>query len=105
MIARTWRGRANVRKADDYQRHFMTEVVQNLTRIPGNEGAYLLRRIVDGEVEFLAVTLWDSIDTIKRFTGDDPNVAHIEPEGRAALSDFDAYAEHYEIVCDTVGAA
>jgi hypothetical protein len=31
--------------------------------IAGHEGAYLLQRQVDGCVEFLAVTLWDSIET------------------------------------------
>ena len=103
MIARTWRGRATAEKADEYYRHFTTEVVQNLKDIAGSKGAYLLRRAVDGEVEFLAVTLWDSIDTIRKFSGDDPEVAHIEPEGRAALSDFDEFARNYEVVCNTVG--
>lgn len=105
MIARTWRARATTEKANDYSHHFTTEVVQNLKSIPGSKGAYLLRRVVDGEVEFLAVTLWDSIDTIKKFSGDDPEVAHIEPEGRTALSEFDEFARNYEIVCNTVDGA
>lgn len=104
MIARTWRGRATAEKADDYYRHFTTEVVENLKSIPGNKGAYLLRRTIDDEVEFLAVTLWDSIDTIKKFSGDDSEVAHIEPEGRAALSAFDEFAQNYEVACSTVGS-
>jgi heme-degrading monooxygenase HmoA len=102
MIARTWRGRATVAKADDYVRHFTQEVVPNLKGIAGNKGAYLLRREIDGEVEFLAVTLWDSIETIKQFAGPDAEVAHIEPEGRAALKDFDEFARNYEIVCNTL---
>ena len=105
MIARTWHARATTEKADDDSRHFTTEVVQNLKSIPGSKGAYLLRRFVDGEVEFVAVTLWDSIDTIKKFSGDDPEVAHVEPEGQAALSNFDKFARNYEIVCDTTDEA
>jgi heme-degrading monooxygenase HmoA len=66
-IARTWRGRATKEKAEDYLRHFETGVVQNLKGIPGNTGAYLMRRDADGGVEFLALTFWDSIDAIKRF--------------------------------------
>jgi hypothetical protein len=69
MIARTWRGRTSAAKANDYHRHFMSAVVPNLKRIAGHKGAYLLRREVDGDVEFLAVTLWDSLETIKAFTG------------------------------------
>jgi len=61
-----------------------------------------LRRKTDMGVEFLAVTLWDSIETIRKFSGPDPEVAHIEPEGRAALTEFDEFARNYEIVCDTI---
>jgi len=102
MIARTWRGSATPAKADDYSRHFTTEVVPNLKRIAGHKGAYLLRRETGGKVEFLAVTLWDSLGTIRKFSGPDPEVAHIEPEGRAALAEFDEFARNYEIVCDTI---
>ncbi|WP_119272724.1 antibiotic biosynthesis monooxygenase [Taklimakanibacter deserti] len=102
MIARTWRGRATAAKANDYHRHFTTEVVPNLKSIAGHRGAYLLRREVEGGVEFLAVTLWDSLATIKAFSGPDPEVAHIEPQGRAALSDFDEFARNYEIVVNTI---
>ena len=102
MIARTWRGSATLAKADDYARHFTTTVVPNLTRIAGHKGAYLLRRKTDMGVEFLAVTLWDSIETIRKFSGPDPEVAHVEPEGRAALSEFDEFARNYEIVYDTI---
>lgn len=103
MIARTWRGRATTAKADDYQRHFTEAVVPALKALAGHHGAYLLRRDVDGEVEFVAVTLWESIEHIKAFSGDDPEAAHIEPEGRAALSAYDELALNYEIACDTVG--
>jgi heme-degrading monooxygenase HmoA len=102
MIARIWRGRATDAKADDYHRHFTSDVVPNLERIAGHKGAYLLRREVEGGVEFLAVTLWDSLATIKAFSGPDPERAHIEPAGRAALSDFDEFARNYEVVVSTI---
>lgn len=102
MIARTWRGRATAAKAEDYFRHFTAEVVPNLRAIAGHKGACLLRRDVDGDVEFVAVTLWDSIETIRKFVGPDPQTAHIEPQGRAALADFDEFARNYEIVCNTL---
>ena len=102
MIARTWRGRAAAATAGDYLHHFTSEVVPNLKSIAGHKGAYLLRREIDGRVEFVAVTLWDSLETIKKFSGKDPEVAHIEPRGRAALVEFDEFAQNYEIVCDTV---
>jgi heme-degrading monooxygenase HmoA len=97
MIARTWHGTATTAKAGDYHRHFTAKVAPHLKDIAGHRGAYLLRHEADGQVEFLAVTLWDSIETIKQFAGSDPDVAIVEPEGQAALSAFDDFARNYEV--------
>jgi heme-degrading monooxygenase HmoA len=102
MIARTWRGRTTKERAEDYRRHFTTAVAPNLQRIAGHKGAYLLQRETDGLVEFVAITFWDSIESVKQFSGDDPDVAHIEPEARAALTEFDEFACNYEIACSSV---
>ena len=100
MIARIWRGRAVTEKAGDYQRHFTSHVAPHLKELTGHRGAYLLRGEDDGEVEFLAVTLWDSIESVRAFSGQNPDVAIVEPEGRAALSSFDDFARHYDIAYD-----
>jgi len=97
MIARLWRGRATTATADVYQHHFTTSVAPHLKGIAGHQGAYLLRRETEGRVEFLAVTLWDTIETIKKFAGPDPEVAIVEPEGRAVLTEFDDFARHYTV--------
>lgn len=97
MIARTWRGQATTEHADSYYRHFTTNVAPHLKNIAGHQGAYLMRREVDGHVDFLAVTLWDSIETIKKFAGSNPEVAVVEPEARAILSQFDDFVRHYEV--------
>jgi heme-degrading monooxygenase HmoA len=105
MIARIWRGTAAIANADAYYHHFTTKVTPHLKDILGHQGAYLLRREAGGQVEFLAVTLWDSIETIKKFAGPDPEVAIVEPEGRAALTEFDDFARHYEVAySDAAGA-
>jgi heme-degrading monooxygenase HmoA len=101
MIARIWRGTATAAKADDYYHHFTTKVAPHLKEIAGHQGAYLLRREAGEKVEFLAVTLWDSIETIKKFAGANPDVAIVEPEGRAALFEFDDFAKHYEVAHST----
>jgi hypothetical protein len=102
MIARTWQGSATLAKADAYRNHFTTKVVPHLKDIAGHQGAYLLQREVDGRVEFLAVTLRDSIETIKTFSGPYPGRATVEPEGRAALLSFDEYARNYEVAYSNV---
>lgn len=102
MIARTWGGRATAANAGAYARHFENNVLPELKRLAGHRGAYLLRRESGGKVEFTAVTFWESRDSIKAFAGDDISKAHVEPEGRAALTDFDAQADHYEVVVSSV---
>jgi heme-degrading monooxygenase HmoA len=97
MIARIWRGSAAIGKADAYYRHFTENVAPHLNEIAGHKGAYLLRREADGAVEFLAVTLWDSLEAIKKFAGSDPETAIVEPEAKAALSHFDEVVRHYEV--------
>ena len=103
MIVRTWRGTATAAKANDYYRHFTTDVAPHLKDIEGHRGAYLLRRAAGDHVEFVALTLWDSVESIKKFAGPRPEVAIVEPAGRAALSAFDDVATHYEVAYQSDG--
>src|SRR6266404_9906494 len=97
MIARTWRGQATNSNADAYIRHFRQTVTTSLKAMTGHQGAWLLRRDVDGQTEFLAMTLWESRQAIEAFTGPDIGKAIVEPEARAVLSTFDDFANHYEV--------
>jgi heme-degrading monooxygenase HmoA len=102
MIARIWRGTASADNAPRYAEHATGHVFPSLAALPGHRGAYLLTRETQGDVEFLAVTLWDSIESVKAFAGSNPDVAVVEPEARAVLSGFDGFARHYE-VADAAG--
>jgi heme-degrading monooxygenase HmoA len=104
MIARLWRGAADTSKAEAYQRHATATVFPALRAIPGHRGAYLLRRAVGERTEFLALTLWDSIEAIRAFAGADAVKAVVEPEARAALSELDDFARHYEVAYDGLTA-
>ena len=97
MIARLWRGRAETARADAYVRHFTGSVAPELKEMDAHRGAWLLRREVDNRTEFIALTLWKSLQSIEAFTGPDISKSVVEPEGRAALSDFDDFATHYEV--------
>lgn len=99
MIARLWRGRAaDAAKADAYVRHFTGSVAPELKELTGHCGAWLLRREVGGQVEVLAVTLWESRQSIEAFAGADIDKAIVEPEARAVLDGFDDFATHYDVV-------
>ena len=104
MIARLWRGVAKGGNADAYQRHVTATVFPALRDIAGHRGAYLLRRATGERTEFLAVTLWDSIEAIQAFAGADAERAVVEPEARAVLADFDDVARHYAVAYDGLSA-
>ncbi len=97
-IARLWRGVADTAAcAAAYERHVTAKVLPSLTRIPGYRGAKILKRRSErNEVEFLVMTLWDSMDAIRKFAGDNPENAVVEPEAREVLSDYDDFVRHYE---------
>jgi heme-degrading monooxygenase HmoA len=97
MIVRIWRGLAEKARADAYHRHVTQTVFPSLKELAGYRGASLLRREVGERVEFLAVTHWESLDSIKSFAGPDVDKAIVEPEGRAVLAEFDDFARHYEV--------
>jgi len=97
MIARLWRGRAKGANAAAYLHHFTETVTPELKALAGHQSAWLLRREVEGETEFLAVTLWESLDSIQGFAGDAVETAIVEPQARAVLSSFDSFACHYEV--------
>lgn len=97
MISRLWRGRAETATASAYYRHFTETVVPALKTLAGHRGTWLLRRDADGDTEFLVITLWESRQSIEAFAGANIDVAIVEPEGRAVLSDFDDFARHYEV--------
>ncbi len=73
-----------------------------LRKLPGFEGAYLLRRDLDGNgtVELTAHTFWESPAAIRAFAGNDVTVAIIEPQARAMLLDFDRTATHRSVAAD-----
>ena len=98
MIIREWRGRARRSQADAYPRHFRERVISELRDVPGFMGAQLSRRDVDGGVEFLVLTQWQSMDAIRGFAGTEVDKAVVEPGAAAALVEFEECVRHYEIV-------
>jgi heme-degrading monooxygenase HmoA len=106
MIVRTWSATATSAGAGDYSRYFGGTLLPELRKLPGFEGAYLLRRDLgeDGTVELTAHTFWESTEAIRAFAGDDITAAIVEPEARAMLLDFDRTATHRSVVADALGA-
>ncbi len=98
MIARSWSAEANPENADKYIRHFREKVLPVVTSIEGHRGAYVLKRGRGEGVEIVIITLWESMNAVRKFAGDEPDVAVVTDEARAILSRFDERVAHYDIV-------
>jgi heme-degrading monooxygenase HmoA len=97
-IARTWSCRADPKDPDAYPRHFRDKVLPELDAIPGFLGAMLMRRDLDGAVEYTVLTRWVSLDVIRRFTGRDLNAAVVHPDIAVKLIDYDKTVQHSDIL-------
>ena len=101
MIARIWRGSTAASKADDYLAYLEATGIKDYRATPGNRGVQVLRRATGEWVEFVLITLWDSLDAIRAFAGEDIEAAVYYPEDERYLVEREDTVRHYEIV-DTV---
>ena len=102
MIARHWRGWTEVRNADAYETLLKTRVLPDLKQLAGYRGGYILRSDGPKEVEFVVVNLFESIEAVRLFAGDDYSTAVFEPDARLLLSRIEPIARHYEVRASTV---
>jgi heme-degrading monooxygenase HmoA len=100
MIIREWRGRASPLRAEAYPKHFREKVMPELRHLPGFMSADLGQRQLNGKLEFLVLTRWQSMDAIRAFAGEDVENAVVEPGAVAALIEYDTSVRHYEIIED-----
>jgi heme-degrading monooxygenase HmoA len=100
MIARIWHGRTPAEKADAYFDFLNTSGIPDYKATDGNRGVYALRRLDEeaNEVHFLLLTLWDSVAAIKRFAGDEIDVARYYDEDKDFLLEFEPNVTHYEVL-------
>ena len=100
MILRYWRGWTTPENAEAYERIVATEVLPSIAArgVAGYDGAYLLRRDLDGEVEFATIMSFDSIESVRAFAGDDYETAHVPPRARQVLERFDERSAHFEVL-------
>jgi len=96
VITRLWRGWTARENADAYERFLLDELFPSLRGIAGFLGAEVLRRDEDGEVAFVVLTRFESLDAVRAFAGDDYETPVIEPEAQALLAHWEPRAVHFE---------
>jgi heme-degrading monooxygenase HmoA len=105
MISRIWHGWTTRDNADKYEAMLKEEIfvgIQN-RHIRGFKGIQLLRREVGDEVEFVTMMLFDSLDAVREFAGEDYEMAVVPEKARTLLSHFDERSQHYEMRVERKG--
>jgi len=99
MINRIWHGWTKPKNADTYETLLKKEIFAGIKNrnISGCKGIKLLRRNVGDEVEFITIMMFDSINAVRDFAGEEYEASVVPPEARAVLSRFDERSQHYEI--------
>ena len=100
MIARFWTAKTSQAQAPVYTDHLKNHVLAALGRIDGYAGARLLDRETDGVVEIIVITFWRSLDSIRKFAGDDIERAVVSDEIAPLLLYYDQRVRHYDVVVE-----
>ncbi len=97
MIARVWRGVVRLTDADVYADYIRETGFHQYAQTAGNRGAWLLRRDEGERTEFVTYSLWDSLDSIRAFAGDDIERAVYYPDDERYLVERDDRVAHYSV--------
>jgi heme-degrading monooxygenase HmoA len=97
MIARIWRGAVRHEDRDAYAAYIGETGLAGYRETPGNRGAWMLRRDEGERTEFVMFTLWESLDAIRAFAGDDVEAAVYYPEDDRYLVEREPRVKHYEV--------
>jgi heme-degrading monooxygenase HmoA len=105
MIGRIWHGWTTPGNADKYETLLKEEIFVGIQErhLPGFKSIQLFRRKVGDEVEFMTMMVFDSLEAVRTFAGEDYEAAYVPEKARAVLSHFDARAQHYEIRAERRG--
>jgi heme-degrading monooxygenase HmoA len=96
VIARIWRGAVRSEDADDYVAYIQGTGIAEYKATPGNRGAWILRRPAGDVTQIVTFSLWDDMDAVRAFAGDDPERAVFYPQDDRFLVERELTVEHYE---------
>lgn len=95
-ITRVWHGVTKAEHADIYLDYIRETGLKDYNSIPGNLSAKVLRKTEGDICHFYTVTEWDSIDSIKKFAGEDYEKARYYDKDEEYLLEFEEKVMHYD---------
>ena len=100
MIARIWHGAVPAAKSEEYLNRMREVALPDYKSIPGNRGAFCLQRMDGNVAHFEMLTFWEDVDAIKRFAGEDFQLAKYYDFDRAFLVELESKVLHYTVYKD-----
>ncbi len=97
MIMRLWRGWTRPEDRAAYADYIERTGIAEYRNTQGNRGAYLVSRIDEDRIEFLAISLWDDLESIEAFAGKDIARAVFYPEDDRFLVDREETVSHFKV--------
>ncbi len=101
MIARIWQGAVPAGKADAYFEYLEHTGLRDYRATAGNRGVWVHRRVEGDVAHFLLLTIWESMDAIRRFAGPEPSRARYYPEDDVFLVEKEPTVAHYQVLAST----
>ena len=98
MIARTWHGIVPESKSEEYHNYLLRTGVIDLEAVKGNLGVFILKRSENDNAHFQMISLWNSYESIKKFAGEDYNIARYYPEDKNYLIKLEKFVTHYDVL-------
>lgn len=98
MIARRWVGRVPEERRDAYIEYLRGTGFADYAATPGHRATLALHRTGDGVTTFELTTLWESVEAIRAFAGDDITLARYYPRDPEFLLELPERVEHWDVV-------
>lgn len=98
MISRLWHGRVPTAKAAAYREFLKARAIPDYQSVAGNLGVYILERAEGAVTHFLTFSLWQSMEAIRGFAGEEPEVAKYYPEDQDFLLEFEPNVVHHDVL-------
>ena len=97
MIARVWRGATLAEDGDEYAAYLEETGMRNAREIPGSRGTLVLRRMRGGYAEFETILLFEQLEDVRAFAGDELEAAVFFAEDDRYLIERELEVRHYDV--------
>ena len=97
MIARVWRGATRAGDAETYAAYLEETGMRRARELPGSRGTLVLHRVVGERALFETILLFESLDDIRAFAGDELERAVFFPEDDRFLVEREPTVSHHDV--------